>query len=154
VLPQEPPKGPPAELPQRQGQEVPQEPPPVAGHYEAYASFAKVVRAWLVAYGIGAPVLFFSRDKVADAMTKSHLGQGIVIVFLVGVCIQVAGALLFKTTEWYLFCGEVDAPFLKCRRYKFAEWISNQYWIELLIDFGTIAAFIWATYKTLFVIAG
>lgn len=133
---------------------IPQPPLPVTGHYEAYVSFARVLRAWLVAYGIGAPVLIFSQDKVAEVLAKSHQGQNIVMLFLIGVCLQVAGAMLFKMTEWYLFCGEVDSGFLTCWRYRIAEWISNQFWIELLLDIGTIGLFVSATYKALFIIAG
>jgi hypothetical protein len=131
-----------------------QRPPPVTGHYEAYASFARLLRAWLVAYGIGVPVLIFSHDKVTEVLAKSQQGQNIVMLFLIGVCLQVAGAMLFKTTEWYLFVGEVDSGFLTCWRYRIAEWISNQFWIELLLDIGTIGLFVSGTYKALFIIAG
>ena len=127
--------------------------PGETSHYDAYSAFARTLRAWLVAYGIGAPVLFFSRDKVADSLASSGKGRTIVIFFLVGVCLQIASALLYKTTEWYLYCGEVEKSFRKRWRYRVALFFSNQYWLDMVIDIGTITTFVWATYKTLLVVA-
>jgi hypothetical protein len=127
--------------------------PEQTGHYEAYATFSKTLRTWLVAYGIGVPALIFSNEKITEAVGQSGRARLIVICFLGGVCVQVFGTLLYKTTEWYLYSGEAEKAFKGTRRYAFGVWINDQYWLELAIDIAAIALFAVATYKTLVSIA-
>jgi hypothetical protein len=110
--------------------------------------FARTVRnSW--SRTAGAPVIFLSRDRVADSLASSGLADRSSPYF----CWrrgQVFAALC-KTTEGHI-CGELDTEFRKRGRYKCSSWISNQYWLELSFDVAAIMAFVWATYKTLLIV--
>ena len=64
---------------------------------------------------------------------------------------QVLGALLYKSAMWYLYVGELAESTKQRNIYKIAEWISNCYALECLLDIVTVILFVWATLK-LFVI--
>jgi len=120
-----------------------------SGYFEPYAAFASRLRTWLAAYGIGAPVLIATHDALIDNLIKSGDAQVIIIVFLVGLAVQVFAALLYKTTMWYLYYGEHRGEFKKSKRYKLFDKISEVYWPELLFDLTTIVCYSWATFKIL-----
>ena len=123
-----------------------------AGFYEAYAGFARNLRTWLVAYGIGGPVLFVSQSLVTDALVKSGAARSVAYAFFGGVVLQIAGALLYKSAMWYCYQGELDVNFKNSRRYQAASFVSCAYWLEVLIDLATSALFAWATWRVLSVI--
>ena len=60
-----------------------------SGFYESYAHFSRTLRAWLVAYGVGVPVLLVSQQFIAKAIIKAGTGGLITWLFLIGVAIQV-----------------------------------------------------------------
>ena len=122
------------------------------GFYEPYAGFARVLRTWLVAYGIGAPVLFLSQAAVIEALRAAHVARRVAIVFLLGVAVQVVGALMYKSTMWYLYLGELSKKDQEKWYYKLCEWISVAYWLELSIDISTIVLFGWATWRVMAVL--
>lgn len=64
--------------------------------YQPCSQFSRTLRAWLVAYGIGGPVLIASQEHLADAIFESGAGYAVTILFLVGVAIQVIASLLYK----------------------------------------------------------
>lgn len=72
---------------------------------KSLASGQAATGTWLVAYGIGAPVLFLTQSGVADALRKTGAARSIALTFLVGVSVQVLSALLYKTTMWQLYMG-------------------------------------------------
>ena len=37
----------------------------IDGYFRAYEEYSKLIRTWLVAYGVGAPVLLFTNDRLA-----------------------------------------------------------------------------------------
>lgn len=125
-----------------------------AGFYDAYAGFARNLRTWLIAYGIGGPVLFVSQSFVTEALVKSGTARSVAYAFLGGVVIQIAGALLYKSAMWYCYQGELDPAFRESRRYRIAGFVSCAYWLELTIDLVTSALFVWATWRVLSVITG
>ncbi len=120
-----------------------------SGFYEAYSDFARNVRTWFIAYGIGGPVLFASSDSVWPSLRDSGLGPGVVYLFLFGVALQIIGALIYKSAMWYLYVGELQPAFQKTRRYKVADWLSENYLIEAGIDVVTLVLFGLATLVTL-----
>lgn len=115
------------------------------GYFEGYAQFAGVLRTWLIAYGIGGPVLFVSQARLTDKLSESGQSRSIAILFLSGVFLQVIVALLYKGAMWYLYVGEEDAEIQKKIRYKISSWLSDAFWLELLFDLASIALFTWAT---------
>ncbi len=122
------------------------------GFYEPYAGFSRTLRAWLVAFGIGAPVLFVTQANTAAKLARSGDADCIVALFLSGVVIQVFAALLYKTTMWYLYFGEIHGEFQEKRRFTASDWLSDQYWLEFLFDASTILLFVVATWRTLVIL--
>jgi len=117
------------------------------GFHEPYSRFAGILRAWLVAYGIGAPALFLSQKTVVDALREVGQTGSIAAMFLVGVSLQILGALIYKSSMWYLYYGETNEEFQKTRRYRYSDAISEAYWFELLLDVATIFMFAIGTYN-------
>jgi hypothetical protein len=70
-------------------------------------------------------------------------------VFLVGVAVQIAGALLYKVAMWYLYLGELHECVQKTLRYRISNWVSEQIWLEISFDIFSIGAFAWATVAVL-----
>jgi hypothetical protein len=73
-----------------------------AGYFEGYAQFSGVLRTWLIAYGIGGPVLFIFQSRITDQLSESGQSLSIAILFLSGVFLQVIIALLYKGAIWFL----------------------------------------------------
>lgn len=119
------------------------------GFYEPYAVFSRTLRTWLVAYGIGAPVLFSTQPFFARILAKAEVAMPIIGFFLFGVIVQVIAALLYKYSMGYIYFGELDENFQKTRRYKIAEYVSDAMWLEILFDLLSIGSFTLATYGAL-----
>ena len=117
-----------------------------SGFYESYAHFSRTLRAWLVAYGVGVPVLLVSQEFIAKAIIKSGTGELITWLFFVGVAIQVLAALLYKYSMAYLYSAEVEPELNGTWRVKIAEWLSNAVWLEALFDLVSIALFVCGTF--------
>lgn len=116
-----------------------------ASYFEGYAQFAGVLRTWLIAYGIGGPVLFVTQSRLADKLSETCQARFIAILFLLGVFLQVIVALLYKGAMWYLYVGEEDVEMQKKTRYKISGWLSDAFWLELSFDLASIALFTWST---------
>lgn len=119
------------------------------GFYEPYAVFSRTLRTWLVAYGIGAPVLFATQPFFARILAEAEVAMPIIGFFLFGVIVQVIAALLYKYSMGYIYFGELDENFQKTRRYRIAEHVSDAMWLEMLFDILSIVAFALATYMAL-----
>jgi len=114
--------------------------------YEPYAHFSRTLRAWLVAYGVGVPVLLVSQQFIARAIIKAGTGGLITWLFLIGVAIQVLAALLYKYSMAYLYSAEVEPDLNTTWRVKTAEWLSNAVWLEALFDITSIALLVCGTF--------
>jgi hypothetical protein len=118
-------------------------------YYRAYEEYSKVLRTWLVAYGIGAPVLLFTNDHLADTVRKSNSAICLATLFVVGVGLQVVLAAINKNVLWILYYGEINPELEDSNWQRAAAWISRQYWIDILVDLtglflfgiGTLIAF-------------
>jgi hypothetical protein len=137
-------------------QQLPANPPPIptpdgarqeGGFYTAYAEFAKNLRVWFLAYGIGATAIFVTNEGAGKRLLSSGAAEGVVYLFLIGVALQIFVALLYKTAMWYLYMGEFDPREKETWRHALAERISNSYSIELVCDAATIFCFGAATYQ-------
>jgi len=116
---------------------------------KAYAELSRTLKTWLVAYGIGAPVLFMTNPDLWKAVAASGDLRAVGLLFLIGVFLQVLIATVNKTAMWVLYYGEEHTSFKSKRRYQAAEWLSKQFWIDVLIDIGTITLFVIATLQVL-----
>lgn len=120
------------------------------GFFEGYASFAGVLRTWLIAYGIGGPVLLVTNEKVSEKLSASGLSLDIALLFLIGVGLQVIVALLYKGAMWYLYIGEeVSKKIQKTKCYRISSWLSEAFWLEMMFDLGSIVLFTIATMRLL-----
>ena len=119
------------------------------GHFQNYAEYSKTLRAWLVAYGIGGPVLFVTNEKIAARVSTSPFAGQIVTAFLVGVALQIALALINKWGAWHMYAGAGDPGYQGSWRYKFWHFINAQSWIDFWLDVGTLVAFLFATWRVI-----
>lgn len=121
-----------------------------SGFYEAYAGFARSLRTWFIAYGIGAPVLFLTNKEAWSLISASAQGRTIAYLFLAGVALQIVAAMIYKTAMWYLYVSELENHRASDWRVKVADWISENYWLEIIVfDLGALVLFGWATLKVL-----
>ena len=73
--------------------------------FKVYAEYSKTLRTWLVAYGIGAPVLFLTNETLARTFVKSPQARIVAFSFLMGVLLQVFLALLNKNVMWVCYAA-------------------------------------------------
>ncbi|HET7922995.1 MAG TPA: hypothetical protein VFM15_09600 [Gammaproteobacteria bacterium] len=118
-----------------------------SGFFEPYAHFSRTLRAWLVAYGVGVPVLLISQESIAQAIIRAGAGSLIAWLFLAGVAIQILAALLYKYSMAYLYGAEIEPKLGATRRVRIAEWLSDVIWLEALFDIVSITLFVCGTFK-------
>lgn len=111
-----------------------------------YAEYSKTLRAWLVAYGIGGPVLFLTNNELAAALKLSQYKDWIVGLFMLGVALQVTLAFINKWCAWHMYVGEHDNSYQNRTNYKFWFWLNERSWIDLLIDGSSLIAFSISTF--------
>lgn len=99
-----------------------------------YKYYSNLLRTWLVAYGIGGPVILLTNDNVWSRIVGSGNQVAIGVMFLLGVAMQVALALLNKTVNWNLYFGFVSPSFRDKWPHRLSDKLSEQYWIDILID--------------------
>ena len=73
------------------------------GRHASYVEYGKTLRAWFVAYGIGAPLLVLTQPSIKSAFLNSSLTWLICVLFLLGVVFQVWMALANKWSNWYRY---------------------------------------------------
>jgi hypothetical protein len=122
-------------------------------HFQNYAEYSKTLRAWLVAYGIGGPVLLFTNDALAQAISNAPEKRLIVALFLIGVTSQVLLAFINKWCAWHLYAGEHDRGYRDRRTYKIWAWVADHSIIDFVIDATSLSAFAYSTWLTLRIFA-
>ena len=122
--------------------------------YKAYEEYSKTLRTWFVAYGVGAPVLFLTNDQVAAKIAKSGDARQIATLFLVGVGLQIILAMVNKTSMWGCYYGEQNPKFKTTYRWKLADWVSEQFWFDFIIDLVTLILFSAGTWCAFQILVG
>ena len=117
------------------------------GYFDAYASATTHLRTWLVAYGIGAPVLFLSNEDLWQVLAGAKCASCVGFLFLGGVALQILIALINKNVMWFCYYGETKPAFKASRTYKVCYCLSEWFWVDIGFDVLSIAFFIAATYK-------
>jgi hypothetical protein len=112
-----------------------------AAIFQTYFEYNRVLRTWFVAFGIGGPALFLVNGAVAQRLVEAHRLKLVVILFLAGAGAQVVGALINKMANWYVYKSLIDEDAQTSGFHRFAGWLSEQFWIDVLVDICTIAAF-------------
>ncbi len=115
--------------------------------FEPYANFSKLLRTWLVSYGIGA-IFFISSQSVISTVLQEHkeTSKYIISLLISGLVIQVVAAFLYKYSMLYLYHGETDTKLQNSLRYKIADKLSEFILLEMLFDIFSIIIFSYATY--------
>jgi hypothetical protein len=119
-----------------------------AEFYAAYDHYSKLLRTWLVAYGIGGPVLLLSSEALLQKLSTSGSAKSVAVLFLVGVVLQVLIATINKAVMWVLYYGELHPEYRARTRYELCEWLSEQFALDLVIDIASMVLFALATYET------
>lgn len=122
-------------------------------YFTLYLDYARMLRLWLVAYGVGGPVLFLTRADVTRRIVESGEAYTIAVLFLIGVALQILIAVLNKWAAWYVYAGPDDAKARGGWTYRSFRWLSDQFWMDLIFDVGSLILFGWATVKTLLIFA-
>ena len=117
--------------------------------FQNYADYSRAVRAWLVAYGIGGPVLFMTNDKLTERVAKSGYGAEIIGMFLIGVGLQIVSAMINKWAAWHVYRGIGDDAYKKRQRYRIWYWVNDQTWIDICADLLALGALAYATWRVL-----
>ena len=117
----------------------------VESRYQLYSDYNKLMRTWLVAYGIGGPVLFATNDHLNSALIRSQHSTVIAILFLIGVGLQVLNAFINKWCGWHIYTGEYTPKYQKTCTYKFWSAINNWHWLDFTFDATSIILLVIAT---------
>jgi hypothetical protein len=120
-----------------------------SGFHEPYAHYARQLKTWFVAYGIGAPTIFATNERISVKLLHNPEAERIFIFFLCGVALQILSALLNKYSMWYAYQNEIGEIGNTSIKFKISSWYSKNNHTEIIIDLGTICLFMVATYKTL-----
>lgn len=121
-----------------------------AGYYEAYAKHADILRSWLVAYGVGVPVLILSQEGLWKVMLANGVIVSAGLSFVIGVALQAALALINKVVMWNNYRGASSWKFRHTRTYWFLMCLSAQFWVDIVFDIVTIVAFVHGTLQCFF----
>ena len=97
------------------------------------------MRTWFVSFGIAGLALLLTNSALFDGLTKQDR-RCIIYGFLVGAGALVIVGFINKSAAWYMYAGCL-APNLKTtRKYRCWEWVTAQYWIDLVADLVSIAS--------------
>jgi hypothetical protein len=120
--------------------------------FNIYNEFAKSLRTWFIAYGIGGPVLLLTNEAVQSKIANSGFARCIGLAFLIGVALQVLLALLDKNALWGCYMAERHPDRRKKRGYRVAKWVAYAFWPEFLLDFLSLVFFACATYRVFIIL--
>jgi hypothetical protein len=109
-------------------------------YYEAYVYFARILRVWLIAYGVGAPFLVLSNESLRQALAASRHAYLIVGLFLAGVVLQILCALIYKYAMWHLYYGAAEGgeEHRRTRLYRISDRVSESHALEFAFDATSI----------------
>ena len=116
-----------------------------SGYYEPYAYFARNLRTWFVAYGIGGPVVVLSNEAATKEVFSLDIGRPIALFFFSGVVLQILTTMLYKAAMWYHYMVELGNISKANWQYRASDWLTSRYWPEATLDAATLALFGWAT---------
>lgn len=120
-------------------------------HLEHYASGAKDLRGWFLAYGVGGPFLFISNKEVFARVANSPSALCIVTLFLIGVGLQILITLINKWNNWWLYRHWVDKRELahQSLSVRLSNWLSDQILIDISVDLLSFGLMACATIMTI-----
>ena len=120
---------------------------------KSYLEYNRVLRTWFVAFGVGGPALFLVNENVARRLAAEGELKLVASLFLVGAALQVIGAFVNKVANWFVYESTLDAERAKSWITRLSASLIDMFWIDVVIDLTTIAAFGWAAWLMLTVFA-
>ena len=124
-----------------------------SGSFETDLEYNRVLRTWVVAFGVGGPALFLVNDSIVERLVAEGQLRLVVLLFLIGAGAQVFGALLNKIANWYVYSSFLEEGESDRWVHGAAEWVVGQFWIDALLDVLTIGVFGYAAWVLLTVFA-
>lgn len=124
-----------------------------SGSFAAYSDYNKTLRAWFVAFGVGGPALFLVNENVAHKLAEAGELTDIALLFLIGATAQIVCALINKTANWLVYrstWGDEESSYW---RYRAANWLSEQFLIDLGLDLITVVTYGMASWLLLMAFA-
>ena len=118
----------------------------MSDYYEPYKGFDTSLKTWLIAYGIGAPILFISQETTMVAIKNYEHSHALVFLFLGGVLLQTLESFIYKHAMWHLYMGEKSTEYKKYKRYTLSVNISEAYWLGAMFDVSTLIVYAIATW--------
>jgi hypothetical protein len=128
-----------------------EEKPDCEANFSVYVEYMKTLRIWLVAYGIGGPVLFITQSSISTKILESGYARWIVVLFFIGVIFQIIIAILNKYVNWYLYCYADSKDRINPKIYECCEKISTKIFIDITCDVISICSFICSTIWVLWI---
>lgn len=125
----------------------------VHARYHVYSDYNKLLRTWMVAYGVGGPIILATNDTIHYVFSWYKYANIIVWLFLVGVLFQVIVAFINKWAAWQIYVGEYDGDHQASRLFKIWDWINDQQWIDFSADLISFCTLLTATVWTVVAIS-
>ena len=120
---------------------------------KSYLEYNRVLRTWFVAFGVGGPALFLVNEDVARRLAAEGELNLVASLFLAGAALQVIGAFINKVANWFVYESTHDAERADNWVTRLSASLIDMFWIDVVIDVTTIAAFGWAAWLMLTVFA-
>lgn len=117
-----------------------------AEYYQAYEEHAKTLRAWFIALGVGGPGFLLAQTEISKGLNEDGTFVAVVLLFLIGIFVQALVVFLNKTVMWVIYyTHEPDKKgtpptFVT----KVADYLSEQFWIDIVADLLTAGLFSFA----------
>ena len=115
--------------------------------FQTYRDYASNLRTWFISYGVGLPAFVFSNSTIRTNLLNKALLDCALLIILIGIGSQILLSLINKFTNWHCYRFTEDDEYKSQNPCKacFYEWLSNQIWIDQLLDIATLISYIIAT---------
>jgi len=121
-------------------------------YYETYAEYARTLRNWFVAYGIGGPLLLVTDAPVAQRLGQSAAFNWVIYLFLFAILVQLLLVVQNKWVSWAMHSGATDPERQAAGWYETADWLHAKFGIDVACDLLSAAALLTATLLALVVL--
>ena len=115
-------------------------------YLDLYSKYNTSLRTWFVGFGFGFPATLILEDKAVDKLVTAQSLECVVLLFLIGGSAQIFIAWMNKTVNWCGYYGAENKGFKDTSGFKWSDWISKQYWIDIFFDFLTFGVYVRAVY--------
>jgi len=104
------------------------------GFYQAYSIYAWKFRLWMIAYGVGIPLLTLNNPELRSAVKHSEYGLYWIYAALIGTALQIILTWIYKSAMWYSYDSKPSSTEQTGWLQRAVTRTSDEYWIEVTID--------------------